>query len=178
MRKSGCVFSFCKPVGSDLSFIPSHNPMNVPRQCLQQYLDGVSPNHLAFPAFILRTRAHLVLCLLSCQVFVKMALPNLFTAPRDSSITTRPQSTPSLAASLDPRLLGPPPHCSSGCSYLILRGGAPRGSPAPLPPWLPARNPILLLMKAEEGCSNPSPPILNPQASRGDVATTKCRVDT
>lgn len=143
----------------------------------QQYLDGVSPNHLAFPVFILRTRAHSVLCLLSCQVFVKMALPNLFIAPRGSSVTTRPQSTPSLAASLDPRLLGPPPP-PSDCSYLILTGGASRGSPAPLPPWLPAQNPVLLLMKADEGCSSPSLPILNPHSSRGDVSTAKCRVDT
>lgn len=143
----------------------------------QQYLDGVSPNHLAFPAFILRTRAHLVLCLLSCQVFVKMVLATLFTAPRGSSVPTRPQSTPSLAASLDPRLLGPPPHCSSGCSYLILMGGAPRESPAPLPLWLPARSPILLLMKALPFLQQPLPPILNPHGSR-DVSTARDQVDT
>lgn len=140
----------------------------------QQYLDGVSPNRLAFPAFILRTRTRLALCLFSCQVFVKMALPNLFTAPKGSSVTTRPQSTPSLAASLDSRLLGPPPHHPSGCSCLILTGGAAPGSPAPFLLWVPAQCPFLLPVTALPFLQQPSPQILNACGSRVD-STPRCR---
>lgn len=120
------------------------SPDNVCPFHAQQYLDGVSPNRLTFPAFILRTRTHLALCLFCCQVFVKTALTNLFTAPKAVALLLGPSLSPHpfLAASLATASRGFIPTCPCGYSHLVLTGG----SPAPLLLWSPAQRPFLLLV--------------------------------
>ena len=76
-----------RPVGSDLSSIPSHSSHQCPQtmsalSISSKILMGCHPVHSVFPACILRTRTHLALCLLCCQGFVRRTFPNIYIAPK------------------------------------------------------------------------------------------------
>ena len=79
-----------RPVGSDLSSIPSHSSHQCPQtmsalSISSKILMGCHPVHSVFPACILRTRTHLALCLLCCQGFVRRTFPNIYIAPKGNS---------------------------------------------------------------------------------------------
>ena len=136
-----------RPAGSDLSSIPSHSSHQCPQtmsalSMSNNILMGCHPAHLVFPAFILRTRTHLALCLFHCW---GLSEPSpTFTEPQRQQCYSLTQPSPSLAVSPDLHLLGAPPHCPTGGSCFTFAGGPACGFPVLLPLWLPAQCPFLL----------------------------------
>lgn len=119
-----------RPAGSDLSSIPSHSSHQCPQtmsalSISNNILMGCHPAHLVFPAFILRTRTHLALCLFHCW---GLSEPSpTFTEPPRQQCYTLTQPSPPLLSAQTSTSWGPLPTAPLAAAASLLQEGQPVG---------------------------------------------------